>query len=201
MKSPMIQTALAALLACSIFPFDAFACSSGGCTLNADWASQGFKSNGGFSIDLRHDDFSQTDLRTGTGRVDRSAISFPADAEIQQETVNRNTTLTLDHGINAAWGASLQLPYINRYHTTIVDGNTDISTSRSTSLGDMRLLGRYQGFSPEHNWGVQLGLKLPTGRTNLNFNGGPQVGEALTGACSPARVRPTCCSACTPSGR
>ena len=110
MKAPMTRTAFAVLAAGSAFialPLDAFACSSCGCTLNADWASQGFKRNGGFSIDLRHDDFNQTDLRTGTGRVDRSAISFPSDAEIQQQTVNRNTTLTLDDGINADWGASL----------------------------------------------------------------------------------------------
>ncbi len=185
MKSPMTRTALATLGALATgaaflaLPLDAFACSSCGCTLNADWASQGFKSNGGFSIDLRHDDFNQTDLRTGTGRVDRSAISFPADAETQQQTFNRNTTLTLDYGINADWGASLQLPYINRYHTTIVDGDTEVSTSRSSSIGDVRLLGRYQGFSPEHDWGVQFGLKLPTGRTNVNFNGGPQIGESL----------------------
>lgn len=179
MKLPKIRTALVALAACGAFPLEALACSICGCTLNADWASQGFKSNGGFSIDLRYDYFSQTDLRTGTGRVDRSAISSPADAEIQQETVNRNTTLTLDYGLNADWGASLQLPYTKRYHTTIVDGDTDISTSRSTSIGDVRLLGRYQGFSPEHNWGVQYGLKLPTGRANVNFNGGPQMGEPL----------------------
>ena len=167
------------MTACALLPLDAYACSSCGCTLNSDWASQGFKTDGGLSMGLRYDYFSQNDLRTGTGRVDRAAISFPADDEIQQKTVNRNTTLTLDYGFNADWGASLQLPYIDRYHTTIVGGDTDISTSRSSSIGDMRLLGRYQGFSPEHDWGLQFGFKLPTGRTSVNFNAGPQAGEAL----------------------
>jgi hypothetical protein len=173
------RVALAAAALMSALPISALACSSCGCTLNADWASQGFKSGGGLSVDLRHDYFNQTDLRSGTGRVDRSTITFPADAEIQQKTVNRNTTLTLDYGLNADWGVGLQLPYVQRFHTTIVDGDTEVSTSRSSRIGDLRVLGRYQGFSPEHNWGVQFGVKLPTGRTDETFRAGPQAGEAL----------------------
>lgn len=179
MNPTVTRLALAATAFFTLSPIDAFACSSCGCTLNSDWSSQGFKTSGGLSIDLRHDYFDQNDLRSGTGRVDRGAISFPADAEIQQKTINRNTTLTIDYGINADWGASLLLPYVNRYHTTIVDGDTDISVSRSSSIGDVRLLGRYQGFTPEHNWGLQFGLKLPTGRTSETFRDGPQAGEAL----------------------
>jgi hypothetical protein len=165
--------------AAACLPSLARACSSCGCTLNADWTSQGFKNAGGLSVDLRYDDFNQNDLRTGTGRVDRAAITFPADQEIQQTTINRNTTLSIDYGINADWGVSVQLPYLQRYHTTIVDGDTDISQSRSSSLGDLRVMGRYQGFSPEHDWGVQFGLKLATGSTDVNFNGGPQEGQPL----------------------
>lgn len=157
----------------------AHACSSCGCTLNSDWASQGFNGAGGLSFDMRHDYFNQNDLRTGTGRVDRGAISFPTDQEIQQTTINRNTTLTVDYGINADWGVSVLLPYLNRYHTTIVDGDTDISESRSSSIGDVRVLGRYQGFSTEHDWGVQFGLKLATGRTDVNFRAGPEAAQPL----------------------
>ena len=179
MNASLTRFALAAMTCCAALPFDALACSSCGCTLNSDWASQGFKSNGGFSIDLRQDYLSQTDLRSGAGRVDRGAITFPPDEEIQQKTINRITNLTLDYGFNADWGVSLQLPYVNRFHTTIVDGDTKISESRSSSIGDMRVLGRYQGFSPEHDWGVQFGLKLPTGRHDVNFRVGPQAGAPL----------------------
>lgn len=170
-----VATAMAAGLA----PTSVLACSSCGCTLNSDWASQGFKNNGGFSVDLRHDFFNQNDLRRGTGRVDRAAIALPADEEVQQKTINRNTTLTLDYGIDPDWGVSLLVPWLNRFHTTVVEGDTGISQSRSSSIGDVRVLGRYQGFSPEHDWGVQFGLKLPTGKTSVDFNGGPQSGEAL----------------------
>lgn len=110
---------------------------------------------------------------------DASGVEYPSEQEIQGRTVNRNTTLTVDYGISADWGVSLQLPYINRYHETVAEGDTDVSTSRSNSIGDARVLGRYQGFSQERNWGVQFGLKLPTGRTDVNFNGGPRLDEAL----------------------
>jgi len=174
-----LATITAAVIAGGSAPSDAWACSSCGCTLNSDWASQGFKSGTGLSADLRFDYFNQNDLRTGTGRVDKGSITLPTDREIQQETINRNTTLTLDYGINADWGATLLVPYFNRYHTTIAEGDTDISTSRSSSLGDVRVLGRFQGFSPEHNWGVQFGVKLATGSTDVTFRDGPQAGAPL----------------------
>ena len=176
---PLKAAAIAAALAAAAATPDAWACSSCGCTLNSDWASQGFKTGTGLSADLRYDYFNQNDLRTGTGRVDTGAITFPTDREIQQETINRNTTLTLDYGINGDWGAAFLIPYFNRYHTTIAEDDTDVSTSRSSSIGDVRLIGRYQGFSPEHNIGAQFGLKFATGRTDVTFSEGPQAGQPL----------------------
>lgn len=157
----------------------AHACSSCGCTLSSDWASQGLSAATGLSIDLRHDYFNQDDLRSGTHRVDRSRITFPADQEIQRNTANHATTLTLDYGISADWAVALQVPYLLRTHGTVAEGDTELSTSRSSSLGDVRLLARYQGLSADRNWGLQLGIKLPTGRTDVNFSTGPQAGEAL----------------------
>src|SRR5882724_2547614 len=179
MKSFRLAAVAAATLATAFVPSAAWACSSCGCTLNSDWASQGFKSEGGLSFDLRFDYFSQNDLRTGTGRVDVGAIALPSEQEIQKKTLNRNTTLTIDYGFDADWGVTVLLPYLNRFHSTVAEGDTDLSTSHSSSIGDVRVIGRYQGFSPEHDWGVQFGLKLPTGSTNVNFNRGPQIDQPL----------------------
>ena len=182
------QIYLAGLVAaaCSTLSTAALACSSCGCTLNSEWASQGFKSAGGLSIDLRFDYFNQNDLRTGTGRVSRGDKAVPADREIQKKTINRNTTLTVDYGFNAEWGVTAQLPYLHRYHTSYAEeGDTALSGSRSSSIGDLRVLGRYQGFSPEHDWGVQLGLKLPTGEVHRDFRSGPQAGQPLDRGLSP----------------
>ena len=176
-RSP-IAIALAVLLAGA--SADSFACSACGCTLNADWATQGLTSRTGLTADLRYDFFNQNELRSGTGRVDRAALELPNDEEIQQQTVNRNATLTLDYGLTSDWGVTLTLPWLERRHTTIAEGDTDISSSRSGSLGDVRLVARYTGFSEAQDWGLQLGLKLPTGDSHgVNFDGGPQQGEML----------------------
>ena len=173
-----IAIALAVLLAGACA--DSVACSACGCTLNADWATQGLTSRTGLTADLRYDFFNQNDLRSGTGRVDRSTLALPNDDEIQQQTVNRNATLTLDYGLSSDWGVTLTLPWLERRHTTIAEGDTDISSSRSDSLGDVRVVARYTGFSEAQDWGLQLGLKLPTGDSHgVNFDGGPQQGEML----------------------
>ena len=160
-------------------PLSALACSSCGCSLNSDWSTQGHASEPGLRMDFRFDYFNQDQLRSGTGTVDRGAITFPTNREIQQTTVNRNYNLTLDYTANRDWGVSVLIPYFDRFHTTIADGDTDISESKTSSLGDVRVLGRYQGFSPGHSFGIQFGLKLPTGSYDTNFRSGPQEGELL----------------------
>ena len=115
----------------------------------------------------------------GTRAADRVGLKLPNEQEIQQETLNRNLTLTLDYSPSADWGLAVQLPVYDRYHTTYAEGNVDTSQSQGRGLGDIRVLGRFQGFSDEHSFGVQLGVKLATGGTKQTFNGGAQAGEAL----------------------
>jgi hypothetical protein len=176
------STWVALRLAASILAItspSAWACTSCGCTLDADWAGQGIGSVEGLGIDLRLDVSNQNDLRSGTHRIDARALPLPNDTEIQLKTSNQNATLSLDYGFDADWGASVQLPYLRRDHTTVAEGDLEPSTSHSSGLGDARILARYQGFSPEHDWGLQFGLKLPTGSTRVDFSGGPQAGEPL----------------------
>ena len=170
----------AALLAMTSLSLPAFACSTCGCTLSSDWSSQGIAPSGeGFRFDFRFDYFNQDQLRSGTKRVDRGSLEVPNDQEIQHTTINRNYALGFDHSPNPDWGVNFQLPYFNRYHTTIAEGDTQISTSHTQSIGDVRLVGRYLGFTEDRSIGVQLGLKFPTGSINHNFIAGPQEGEPL----------------------
>ena len=170
-------------LACSVFaiviPTTSSACSSCGCTLNSDWASQGYSVGAGFHVDLRYDYFNQAELRSGTDSVERSSLEIPNDREIQQTTVNRNTTLGLDYAPSRNWGINVAIPYFDRFHTTVAPGDTDISYSQSSSIGDVRVMGRFQGFSPDLSYGILFGIKLPTGKTDVNFYAGPQAGEPL----------------------
>lgn len=160
-----------------VAPQAALACSSCGCSLSTDWATQGL--GAGWRFDFRYDYFNQTQLRTGTGTVDRGSIALPADREIQQNTANRNYNAFIDYSPNPDWGVTVQVPYFDRYHTTIAAGDTDVSTSNTKSLGDVRVLGRYLGFADDHSWGVQLGVKLATGNFDNNFIAGPQAGAPL----------------------
>ena len=133
----------------------------------------------GLEAGLRYEYFEQSDLRSGTDRVDRATLTFPNADEIQQRTVNRNTWFDLNYVFNSSWAISAAVPYSDRFHTTIAEGDTAISTSRASGLGDVRLMARYQNFSPEQSFSFQFGLKLPTGRFDQNFAAGPQAGELL----------------------
>lgn len=165
--------------ALSLSPPAALACSSCGCTLSSDWDSQGFATQSGFRVDLRYDYIDQSQLRSGTDAVDRSEIPLPQDREIEDSTINRYTTLGLDYSPNADWGVNVQVPYSNRSHSTFAEGETTLSSSHSSSIADVRVLARYQGFSPQHDTGIQFGLKLPTGSHDVRFATGTEAGNPL----------------------
>jgi len=179
MQRPLLAAALGVLAP------SALACSSCGCTLSSDWLVQGGHDSG-FHADFRFDGFNQDDLRSGTGRVDRGSIALPAGREIQQETLNRNYNLFLDYAPHESdWGFGAQVPYFDRYHTTILEGDTGVSTSHTKSLGDLRLLARYRGLSDDKSVGIQFGVKLPTGSIHNDFISGPRDCEPLARGLQP----------------
>lgn len=133
----------------------------------------------GTEIGLRFEYIDQTELRSGTGHVDRATIAFPAEAEIQQRTLSRSTWLEINQVFSPTWAVSLSLPYYDRYHTTVAEGDTAESASLARGIGDLRLLARFQQKRPGQSFGLQFGLKLPTGRFDQDFVTGPQAGELL----------------------
>lgn len=177
-KQTLFQNLIAVSIIAATSP-SVFACSSCGCTLSSDWDSQGYSLTPGIRVDLRYDYLAQSQLRSGTGKVNRDALELPTDKEIEQSTKNQYTTIGFDYSQSKNWGVNVQLPYIYRTHTTIAEGDTEISSSKTSNIGDARILGRYQGFTEEQNVGLQFGLKLPTGSFQDTFRNGPQAGEAL----------------------
>ena len=157
----------------------AYGCSVCGCSLSSDWASQGYRSLPGWQATWRFEYYDQSMLRSGTTTEDRSDLSLPNDQEIQQDTLNRNTWLGLDYVFDPSWALSVQLPWYDRFHSTIAPGDTAISTSHASGLGDLQIVGRYQSFNLQRSVGVTLGLKLPTGRFDQNFATGPAAGTPL----------------------
>jgi len=169
----------ATALVTGAFSSQALACSACGCTLYSDWGSQGLVAGGGWHMDFRYDFFEQDQLRSGTDSVSRSNFTFPTDEEVQQYTINRNVALALDYSPNRDWGVSVTLPWFDRSHATIAEGDTDISTSHDRGIGDLRIVGRYSGFGEQRSTGILFGIKLPTGDFNDTFDSGPQQGEIV----------------------
>lgn len=174
-------------LAGALFPILSFgfssaaqACASCGCTLTADWLSRGLAAQPGTTFSIRYDYVPQTTLRSGTGKVDRDAIAFPIDREIELHTYNHTATFTLDHQFAGDWGLDMQLPVLTRPHSTIGEDSVEPSHSDTRGIGDLRIVGRWQGLStPGTVTGLEAGLVLPTGRFHQTFDEGPEQGEEV----------------------
>lgn len=159
---------------------NAQACASCGCTLTADWLSQGLAAQPGTTLSLRYDYVPQTTLRSGTHDIDRGAIPLPADREIERYTYNHSLTFTLDHQFANDWGLDLQLPVLTRPHATFGEDTTEPSYSRTHGVGDLRVIGRWQGLSkPGSVTGIEAGIVLPTGQFHQAFRSGPEQGTEV----------------------
>lgn len=183
MNFPIRKISIATSMAIMALTFSvpSLACSSCGCTLNSDWTTQGIATGEGTRLDIRFDYFKQDDYRHGTNSVSRDEV-LASGNEVQDTTINRNLTIGLDHSFNQDWAISLQLPVFNRSHGTYGDAYPDtaaIVTSSSKGIGDLRVIGRYQGLSADHSSGITFGLKLPTGKTNDTFNDGSPLDRGL----------------------
>ena len=76
-------------------------------------------------------------------------------------------TLGGQYMINNDWGVMAMAPFYQRaFTTTYTDpaNNSYVGTFNMFAPGDLKLMGSYSGFSPDHSWGLLFGVKLPTGQ-------------------------------------
>lgn len=178
--------ALGAAMPAVLWPTAANACATCGCTLSAD-AAMGYSASAGWRLSLEYDYLHQTELRSGTSAV----AQVPSGTELERETLNRYLTAGISYAPSSEWNVALLVPYVARTHSTYGDYEPGqplaLSSSRSSSVGDLRVVGSYQGFLPTRNLGVQLGVKLPTGRygTAVRFDAGPAAGAPLDASLQP----------------
>src|SRR5882762_630760 len=143
---------LGAAVAClSIAPATSWACASCGCTLNAD-AAMGYPAVPGWRLSFEYDYIHQDQLLSGTHRIS----GVPDGTELEREKLNRYYTVGLDYSPNSDWDIALRVPYVGRTHSTYgaydsTQPLSELSYSRSSSLGDIKLIGSYQGFLPARN--------------------------------------------------
>lgn len=156
-------------------------CGSATCSLATHIDALGLTTTNGWQLDLRYEYINQDQLRSGTQEV---APEFVDGEHTEKYTKNNNYVTTLDYSVDNRWGLSLQLPYVQREHYHIfVDGaDTEDETWDFDSFGDARILGRYllSAELTEHSQsGVQLGVKLPTGKTDMRNAAGELAERSL----------------------
>lgn len=151
---------------------NAFACAACGDSLSKDWGTQGVSATPGYTVDLSYGYINQNQQRYGSGTASPALISQlrTAGQEIEDYTITRTLTASLNY-TSDTWGLNTMLPLVRRTHGTF-GGGTGYLSSSDNSLGDMRMIGRYTGFSADKSTGIIAGIKLPTGSTNANFNDG-----------------------------
>jgi hypothetical protein len=191
----LIRLLAPGLLLCT-GPTPAFACATCGCTLSAD-AVMGYSVVSGWRISVEDDYINQDQLRGGTSSTSPSQVvnepSNPAlgGGEIEKQTINHYVTTGISYSPDSSWNLNLLVPYVARDHTTYGVQSSPYNASESapdqisgahvSGVGDIRLIGSYQGLLLQHNLGLQFGIKLPTGQfgTRVKFDSGPNVGTPL----------------------
>ncbi len=171
-KSLLAASVAAALLS----PSAAVAsCGSAFCTMNTDWNVQGIFAEPGARAELRYEYINQDQLRAGSTKVSPGEIPSEHD---ELSTRNQSLFGTFDYNFGSGWGVSAIVPVVKRDHSHIDNDSGELEQWNFTSLGDIRVAGRYQ-FPLEsqhsahaHLVGILAGLKLPTGKTDeTNANG------------------------------
>ena len=153
-------------------------CGSAFCSLNTNWSTQGAWTESGGRFDLRYEFIDQDQPRAGTDNVGIGQIPRHHD---EVRTINRNYIAGFDYTFDANWGVGVQLPVVDRSHGHIHNhmGGPVPEAWSFTEIGDARLVGRYR-FTPTQPqagaFGVQFGVKLPTGKIDV-ANGDGDVAE------------------------
>jgi hypothetical protein len=121
-------------------------------------------------------------LRSGRDKVKPAG---EPDTHDELRTVNRNVVASLDYSWNENWGTSVQIPWVDRFHEHVFNDTTtgpEHEEWNFQKIGDARAVARYQFVGlPDHNHaaGVQFGLKLPTGATDIRNSEGERAERTL----------------------
>lgn len=164
-------------------------CGSSFCSVNTHWDTQGMASEEGLRIDLRYTYAKADTPRVGSNKVAKPVATDPAFApgsEVEnQRTINQTLNMDMAYAIDTQWGVALDIPLVMRDHShQLADTNPALVGAAQKSyseLGDIRLLGNYKLAGNDHQAGdgFRFGLKLPTGKTNLDMVPGTPMEAGL----------------------
>ena len=160
MKKSVIRAGLGALLLSAVST-QALACACG-CGV-FDIGGFNFGQSGGpmgITVWGRYDYMVQNQNYEGTSKA-------PASDNTDKKIETSFYSVGGSYMINHDWGVMAMIPFYQRaFTTTYTDplGNNNVGAFNLFAPGDLKLLGSYSGFIPDHSLGVLFGVKLPTGQ-------------------------------------
>ncbi len=164
-------------LSCCLFALSllastqALACACG-CGVFAVGTSALLPNGEGGTAFLEYDYLNQTENWSGTS-------SAPAAANDDKNIRSDFYTAGLQYMFDRDWGFSIEVPYTDRLFIT-EDGGA-LGAFKDSSLGDVRLMGMYTGFSDDMSTGLSFGLKFATGDyTDPEFDRDTSIGTGTT---------------------
>ena len=186
MKTPAMKGALlvGALLAPMCHQTAQATCGASFCMVNTNWNLQGFAPEPGLRVDLRYEYIKQDQPMTGSDRIAFGQIRRHHD-EIR--TTNRNWLAGIDYTIDADWGVAATVPLVHRDHAHVHhhQGARIHEAWNFTRLGDVRVVGRRQWMTENQEaarlsyYGINFGLKLPTGDRDISNADGQRAERTL----------------------
>jgi hypothetical protein len=162
----------------------AASCGSAFCSVNTGWTTESALIGTGSVLDLRFEYIDQDHLRSGSGSATEDEAGEQHHEEL--ETINRNSLVTFSHSFKSSWGVWIVVPLVDRDHRHLHHhGGAEVPESWSfTDIGDVSLIGRYR--LPFHGTaerrvtaGINFGLQLPTGATDVTNPDGEQAERSL----------------------
>jgi hypothetical protein len=159
-------------------------CGSAFCMVNTSWNVQGVWTEPGARFDLRFEYIDQDQPRAGSDKVAVGQIPRHHD---EVRTINRNWLATYDYTFDDKWGVAATLPLIDRDHSHIHNhhGQKLVEQWSFARMGDLRVVGRRQWQSESREslsldfFGLNFGLKLPTGDTDVRNTDGDLAERTL----------------------
>jgi hypothetical protein len=160
------------VLCCALaMPTPALACACG-CSVFDVGTSSLLPSGPGGTAFFEYDLLDQT--RNWSGRS-----SAPKAANGDKHIRSNFYLLGGQYMVSDEWGAMAEIPYTERFAASTDSGA--LQAASHASLGDIRLMGVYSGFSPDMSTGVIFGAKLPTGDHNFKgFDTDVEIGSGST---------------------
>ena len=159
-------------------------CGSAFCTVNTSWDAHGGWMEPGLRLDLRYEYINQDQPMSGSRKIGVGEIPRHHD---EVYTRNRNYIAAFDYTLSQDWAVNALLPVVHREHFHIHNHMGEQLEERwnFTALGDVRVVARRRLATFENpgselgTAGINFGLKLPTGKTDVRNSDGDLAERSL----------------------